>query len=132
MEESGKIVSISLEDNFPHLLVSSHVLFAAEALAASVAEVKAGHVAPLVDGEVVRLRERPGAPPTVVGLPHGADLEGQVVVMSSNVMRGLYLHLSTYLQRLFPVYNFCLVHIDTQTDSKHFLGFQICPFVLIW
>ena len=39
MEESGKIVSISLEDNFPHLLVSSHVLFAAEALAASVAEV---------------------------------------------------------------------------------------------
>ena len=79
MEESVKIMSISLEDNFPHLLVSSHVLFAAEALAASVAEVKAGHVAPLVDGEVVRLGEGPGTPPTVVGLPHGADLEGRVV-----------------------------------------------------
>ena len=74
MEESGKIVSISLEDNFPHLLVSSHVLFAAEALAASVAEVKAGHVAPLVDGEVVGFGEGPGAPPAVVRLSHGSDL----------------------------------------------------------
>ena len=74
MEESGKIVSISLEDSLPHLLVSSHVLFAAEALAASVAEVKAGHVAPLVDGEVVGFGEGPGAPPAVVRLSHGSDL----------------------------------------------------------
>jgi len=37
-----------------HLLVESHFLLAAEALAAGVAEVEAGHVAPLVNHQVVR------------------------------------------------------------------------------
>ena len=36
------------------LLVESHFLLAAEALAAGVAEVEAGHVAPLVNHQVVR------------------------------------------------------------------------------
>ena len=57
------------------LLVSLHVLLAAEALATGVAEVEAGHVDPLVDGEVVGLREGPSAPPTVVGLTHCSDLK---------------------------------------------------------
>ena len=39
----------------PDLLVSPHVLLAAETLAAGVTEVEVGHVASLVDGEVVRL-----------------------------------------------------------------------------
>jgi len=55
--------------------VSPHVLLAAETLAAGVAEVEVGHVASLVDGEVVRLREGPGAPPAVVGLTHRPDLQ---------------------------------------------------------
>ena len=55
--------------------MSPHVLLAAETLAAGVTEVEAGHVASLVDGEVVRLREGPGAPPAVVGLTHRPDLK---------------------------------------------------------
>ena len=55
--------------------MSPHVLLAAETLAAGVTEVQVGHVASLVDGEVVRLREGPGAPPAVVGLTHRPDLK---------------------------------------------------------
>ena len=57
-----------------HLLVGLHVLLAAEALAACVAEVKAGEVTSLVDLSVVRLGEGPGTPSAVVGLSHGPDL----------------------------------------------------------
>jgi len=88
-------------------LVGPHVLLAAETLAAGVAEVEAGHVAPLVDGQVVRLGERPGAPPAVVGLAHRPDLQG-----------------------FFPVAGFLLVHFDTEADCKH-LVFQICGPVVI-
>ena len=55
--------------------MSPHVLFAAETLAAGVAEVEVGEVASLVDLPVVRLREGPGAPPAVVGLSHRPDLK---------------------------------------------------------
>ena len=55
--------------------MSPHVLLAAETLATGVTEVEVGHVASLVDGQVVRLREGPGAPPAVVGLTHRPDLK---------------------------------------------------------
>ena len=55
--------------------MSPHVLFAAEALAAGVAEVEVGHVASLVYGQVVRLREGPRAPTAVVGLTNRPDLK---------------------------------------------------------
>jgi len=88
-------------------LVSPHVLFAAETLAAGVTEVEVGHVASLVYGQVVRLREGPRAPAAVVGLTNRPDLQG-----------------------FFPVAGFLLVHIDTEADSKH-LVFQICRSVVI-
>ena len=59
----------------PDLLVSPHVLLAAETLATGVTEVEVGHVASLVDGQVVGLREGPGAPPAVVGLTNRPDLK---------------------------------------------------------
>ena len=59
----------------PDLLVSPHVLLAAETLAAGVAEVEVGHVASLVYLSVVRLRERPRAPTAIVGLANRPDLK---------------------------------------------------------
>ena len=56
-------------------LVRQHVVLLAETFAAEVAEVEAGHVASLVDHQVVRLRERAIAPTTVVRLSDRANLE---------------------------------------------------------
>ena len=111
----------------PDLLVGPHVLLAAETLAAGVAEVEAGHVAPLVDGQVVRLGERPGAPPAVVGLAHRPDLKGE---RGSESGKYFQRERQRYLQGFFPVAGFLLVHFDTEADCKH-LVLQICGSVVI-
>jgi len=77
-------------------LVGQHVLLLPEALATEVAVVEAGHVTPLVDHQVVRLREGTIAPTTVIRLSDRANLE-----------------------RLLLIKYFHLVHIDAQTDSEH-------------
>jgi len=79
-----------------HLLVESHLLLAAEALAAGVAEVEAGHVAPLVDHEVVGFGEGALAPAAVKSLPDWA-----------------------YLERFLSIDYFCLVHVNTEADREH-------------
>ena len=93
-------------------LVGEHVVLLPETLAAEVAEVEAGHVAPLVDHQVVRLGERAIAPTTVKCLSDRANLKkfpnlnGEIVLL-------------TYLERFLLIKYFRLVHIDAQTDSKH-------------
>lgn len=84
-----------LEGRTEHL-VALHLLLAAEPLAAAVADVDAGHVAALVDHQVVRLAEAAVAPATVESLSNRLNLEG-----------------------LFPVNYFGLVHVYAQADSKH-------------
>ena len=56
-------------------LVGQHVLLLPETLATEVAVVEAGHVTPLVDHQVVRLREGTIAPTTVIRLSDRANLE---------------------------------------------------------
>lgn len=79
MEQPGMMVRVNIlfqtQVRPTNLLVSLHVLFAAETLAAGVAEVKVGEMASLVDLSVVRLREGPGTPSAVVGLSHRPDLK---------------------------------------------------------
>ena len=56
-------------------LVGQHVLLLPEALATEVAVVEAGHVTPLVDHQVVRLREGTIAPTTVIRFSDRTNLE---------------------------------------------------------
>ena len=65
--------------------MSPHVLFAAETLAAGVAEVEVGHVASLVYLSVVRLRERPRTPTAIVGLANRPDLKWSVSYKSDKI-----------------------------------------------
>jgi len=85
-----------------------HLLLAAEPFAASVALVEAGDVTPLMDHQVVSLAEASVTPTTVKGFSNWLNLE-----------------------RLFPVYNFGLVHVYAEADSKH-LEYLGSGFTLGW
>ena len=62
-----------------------HLLLAAEPLAAAVADVDAGHVAALVDHQVVRLAEAAVAPATVESLPDRLNLEEMIDISIQNL-----------------------------------------------
>ena len=92
--------------------MESHLLLAAEALAAGVAEVEAGHVAPLVDHEVVGFGEGALAPAAVKSLPDWAYL------FSTRKITKIYITCSN-LERFLSIDYFCLVHVNTEADREH-------------
>ena len=92
--------------------MESHLLLAAEALAAGVAEVEARHVAPLVDHEVVGFGEGALAPAAVKSLPDWAYL------FSTRKITKIYITCSN-LERFLSIDYFCLVHVNTEADREH-------------
>ena len=107
-----------------------HLFLAAESFAAPVALVEAGDVTPLMDHQVVSLAEASVTPTTVKGFSNRLNLE-QKCFNNRAFYSVLYYSVFTYLERLFPVYNFGLVHVYAEADSKH-LEYLGSGFTLGW
>ena len=109
-----------------------HLLLAAEPFAAPVALVVAGDVAPLMDHQVVSLAEASVTPTTVEGFSNRLDLKEKFVLAFVKSIPYFITErlVFTYLEWLFPVYNFGLVHVYAEADSKHLeyldSGFTLC------
>lgn len=101
-------------ENWEFSPVILHLLLTAEPFPAAVALMEAGNVASLMDHQVVSLAEASVTPTTIKSFSKRLYLEDKFswVCPFPDVS-------FTYLEWLFPVYNFCLVHVYAEADSKH-------------